>query len=65
MMGPPYGLALFVLKGAVRDASMRDVWKASVAYMSLSIIALAFILIFPCPWRIRKSSQKPIGRAVL
>ncbi len=46
-ISPPYGLALFVLKGVVPDASMGDVWKASVAYMGLSIIALALILVFP------------------
>jgi tripartite ATP-independent transporter DctM subunit len=46
-ISPPYGLALFVLKGVVPDASMGDVWKASIAYMGLSIIALTLILIFP------------------
>ena len=46
-ISPPYGLALFVLKGVVPDASMGDVWKASIAYMSLSILALTLILIFP------------------
>jgi tripartite ATP-independent transporter DctM subunit len=46
-ISPPYGLALFVLKGVVPDASMGDVWKASVAYMGLSILALALILAFP------------------
>jgi tripartite ATP-independent transporter DctM subunit len=46
-ISPPYGLALFVLKGVVPDASMGDVWKASVAYMSLSILALILIMGFP------------------
>ena len=46
-ISPPYGLALFVLKGVVPDASMGDVWKASVAYMCLSVLALTLILIFP------------------
>ena len=46
-ISPPYGLALFVLKGVVPDASMGDVWKASVAYMGLSILALPLILMFP------------------
>lgn len=46
-ISPPYGLALFVLKGVVPDASMGDVWKASVAYMGLSILTLALILAFP------------------
>ncbi len=46
-ISPPYGLALFVLKGVVPDASMGDVWKASIAYMGLSILALALIFVFP------------------
>jgi tripartite ATP-independent transporter DctM subunit len=46
-ISPPYGLALFVLKGVVPDASMGDVWKASVAYMALSILALVLIMVFP------------------
>ena len=46
-ISPPYGLALFVLKGVVPDASMGDVWKASIAYMMISILVLATIFIFP------------------
>jgi tripartite ATP-independent transporter DctM subunit len=46
-ISPPYGLALFVLKGVVPDASMGDVWKASIAYMALSTLALALIFLFP------------------
>ncbi len=46
-ISPPYGLALFVLKGVVPDASMVDVWKASIAYMIMSTLVLAIIFIFP------------------
>lgn len=46
-ISPPYGLALFVLKGVVPDASMGDVWKASIAYMLLSTLVLAIIFVFP------------------
>jgi len=46
-ISPPYGLALFVLKGVVPDASMGDVWKASIAYMIMSTLVLAIIFIFP------------------
>lgn len=46
-ISPPYGLALFVLKGVVPDASMGDVWKASIAYMLISTFVLALIFIFP------------------
>ena len=46
-ISPPYGLALFVLKGVVPDASMGDVWKASIAYMMISTLVLAIVFIFP------------------
>jgi TRAP-type mannitol/chloroaromatic compound transport system permease large subunit len=36
-----------VLKGVVPDASMGDVWKASIAYMMISTLVLAIIFIFP------------------
>ncbi|HEY7610501.1 MAG TPA: TRAP transporter large permease subunit [Alphaproteobacteria bacterium] len=46
-ISPPYGLALFVLKGVVPDASMGDVWKASIAYMAMSTLVLALIMAVP------------------
>jgi tripartite ATP-independent transporter DctM subunit len=46
-ISPPYGLALFVLKGVVPDASMGDVWKASIAYMAMSTFVLALIIAIP------------------
>jgi TRAP-type C4-dicarboxylate transport system permease large subunit len=46
-ISPPYGLALFVLKRVVPDASVGDGWKASTACMGLSVVALALILAFP------------------
>ena len=46
-ISPPYGLALFVLKGVVPDATMADVWRASIPYMFISIFAMALIFVFP------------------
>jgi tripartite ATP-independent transporter DctM subunit len=46
-ISPPYGLALFVLKGVVPGATMGEVWKASIAYMGLSTFVLALIIAFP------------------
>jgi tripartite ATP-independent transporter DctM subunit len=46
-ISPPYGLALFVLKGVVPDASMGDVWKASIAYMIMSTLVLSLIIAVP------------------
>ena len=46
-ISPPYGLALFVLKGVVPDASMGDVWRASIAYMAMSTMVLSLIIAVP------------------
>ena len=46
-ISPPYGLALFVMKGVVPDASMVDVWKASIPYMVLGATAMALVIAFP------------------
>jgi tripartite ATP-independent transporter DctM subunit len=46
-ISPPYGLALFVMKGVVPDATMVDVWKASLPFMLLGIIAMALVVVFP------------------
>jgi TRAP-type C4-dicarboxylate transport system permease large subunit len=35
------------LKGVVPDASMGDVWKASIAYMTISTLVLALIMAIP------------------
>ena len=46
-ISPPYGLALFVMKGVVPDATMMDIWKASLPFMLLGVIAMALIVAFP------------------
>jgi TRAP-type C4-dicarboxylate transport system permease large subunit len=46
-ISPPYGLALFVMKGVVPDATMMDIWKASLPFMLLGVIAMALIVMFP------------------
>ena len=46
-ISPPYGLALFVMKGVVPDASMGDVWKASLPFVLLGVIAMALVVAFP------------------
>jgi len=46
-ISPPYGLALFVMKGVVPDATMGDVWRASLPYMLLGVIAMALVVTFP------------------
>jgi tripartite ATP-independent transporter DctM subunit len=50
---PPFGLALFVMKGATgRETSMRDVIIASVPFILLDFVAMAIFTAFPstCLW---------------
>ncbi|OGP67084.1 MAG: C4-dicarboxylate ABC transporter permease [Deltaproteobacteria bacterium RBG_13_47_9] len=45
---PPFGLALFVMKGvAPKDTTMADIWLAAVPYILLNILAIVLIYIFP------------------
>lgn len=46
-ISPPYGLALFVMKGVVPDATIVDIWKASIPFVVLGAIAMALIIVFP------------------
>ena len=45
---PPFGLALFVMKGvAPVDTPMRDIWLSSIPYILLNILAMTLIYLFP------------------
>ncbi len=44
---PPFGLALFVLKGVVPQASMMDIYKAQVPFIIMDIGAMAVIMLVP------------------
>jgi tripartite ATP-independent transporter DctM subunit len=46
-ISPPYGLCLFVMKGVVPDASMVDIWKASVPFILMGVLAMALVMTFP------------------
>ena len=47
-MTPPFGMALFVMKGvAPMDTSMKDIWTASIPFLLLQIVTMAIIMIFP------------------
>jgi len=47
-MTPPFGLALFVMKGvAPRDTTMSDIWGAAVPFLLLQALTMAIIMIFP------------------
>ncbi|XWN33393.1 MAG: TRAP transporter large permease [Devosia sp.] len=48
LLTPPFGLLVYVVKGAVpEDVSLADVFRGSVPYWILIVLAGAIILIFP------------------
>ncbi len=46
-ISPPYGLVLFTMKGVAPKYTMTDVFKASIPFNILDIIALALVMVFP------------------
>lgn len=44
---PPFGLLNFVMKGAVEDVSMVEIWKAGLPFIICDLIAMALLLAFP------------------
>ena len=46
-ISPPYGLVLFTMKGVAPNYTMKDIFKASIPFNVLDILALALVMIFP------------------
>ncbi len=44
---PPFGMMLFALKGVVPQASMADLYRASIPFVLLDIIAVGLVIAFP------------------
>jgi len=44
---PPFGLVLFTMKAVAPEYSMGEIYKASLPFVMLDIIALAIIMLFP------------------
>ena len=45
---PPFGLALFVMKGvAPSDTTMGDIYKAALPFLGLDAIVMALLIVFP------------------
>lgn len=48
LTSPPFGLALFVMKGvAPPDTTMRDIYLAALPFLGCDLIAMALIIAFP------------------
>jgi len=47
-LSPPFGLALFVMKGiAAPDVTMGDIYRAALPYVGLNLLVMAVMIIFP------------------
>jgi len=47
-LSPPFGLALFVMKGiASPDTTMGDIYRAALPYVGLNLVVMAIMIIFP------------------
>ena len=47
-ISPPFGVALFVLKGvAPRDTTMGDIYRASIPFLLLNLIVMVLMMFFP------------------
>jgi tripartite ATP-independent transporter DctM subunit len=46
-ISPPYGLVLFTMKGVAPNHTMKDIFKASIPFNILDILALALVMVFP------------------
>jgi TRAP-type mannitol/chloroaromatic compound transport system permease large subunit len=47
-LSPPFGLALFVMKGiAAPDVTMGDIYRAALPYVGLNLLVMAIMIIFP------------------
>jgi len=44
---PPFGVLLFVMKGLIPDASMKDIYLAGIPFILCDICSIAIFMIFP------------------
>ena len=47
LMTPPFGLLLFVMKGVVRDVSMKAIYLAAVPYIAIDLLVIGLIMVWP------------------
>lgn len=47
-LSPPFGLALFAMKGvAPRDTTMGDIYRAALPFLGLDLIAMLAMILYP------------------
>jgi len=60
-ISPPFGMNLFVIKGVVPQASIGEIYRAGGIYSSLSILAMAIILVAPPVAMWLPGLMRPVG----
>lgn len=46
-LSPPFGFALFYLKGITRDMSIEEIYLAGLPFLGLQLVGLALVILFP------------------
>ncbi|HEX7054532.1 MAG TPA: TRAP transporter large permease subunit [Burkholderiales bacterium] len=47
LMTPPFGLLLFVMKGAVPQAPITEVYRAAIPYVVIGIVNIGLVMLYP------------------
>ena len=47
LITPPFGLSLFILKGAVPKSDMLDIYKGSAPFIGASLVIIVLFILFP------------------
>jgi tripartite ATP-independent transporter DctM subunit len=47
LMTPPFGLLLFVMKGAAREVEMQAIYLAALPFVVIDIVAVGILMVFP------------------
>jgi tripartite ATP-independent transporter DctM subunit len=47
LMTPPFGLLLFVMKGAAREVEMQAIYLAALPFVLIDIVAVGILMVFP------------------
>jgi tripartite ATP-independent transporter DctM subunit len=47
LMTPPFGLLLFVMKGAVPQVKMQEIYRAALPFIMIDILVIGLLIMFP------------------
>jgi len=47
LMTPPFGLLLFVMKGAAPTVPMDAIWRAAIPFIVIDVLTIGLIMVFP------------------